>query len=90
MNHSCDPSCWFEGNYLMTATRDLAVGDEVTFDYSTSNDWPQDWTCMCGSSLCRGRITGQEWKDAELAKRYEGHFLPHIAARVAAAAAEGK
>lgn len=29
MNHSCDPACWFEGNYLMTATRDLAVGDEA-------------------------------------------------------------
>ncbi len=29
MNHSCDPTCWFEGSYLMTATRDIAVGDEV-------------------------------------------------------------
>jgi hypothetical protein len=103
MNHSCDPACWFEGNYLMTATRDLAVGDEardarrastaaaaltrapqVTFDYSTSNDWAQDWTCACGTALCRGKITGAEWKEAALQARYAGHFLPHIAARIAA------
>ena len=29
MNHSCEPTCWFEGNFLMTATRDIAPGDEV-------------------------------------------------------------
>ena len=29
MNHSCAPTCWFEGSYLMTATRDIAVGDEA-------------------------------------------------------------
>ena len=63
MNHSCDPTCWFEGSYLMTATRDVAPGDEITFDYCTSNDWPQDWACACGAAACRGRITGDEWRD---------------------------
>jgi hypothetical protein len=47
----------------MTATRDIAAGDEITFDYCTSNDWPQDWACACGAPQCRGRITGQEWRD---------------------------
>ena len=63
MNHSCAPTCWFEGSYLMTATRDVAPGEEITFDYCTSNDWPQDWACACGAPACRGRITGDEWRD---------------------------
>ena len=41
MNHSCEPTCWFEpdelnrhdGVVVMTATRDLSPGDELTFDY---------------------------------------------------------
>ena len=95
---------------MMTATRDVAPGDEITFDYCTSNDWPQDWTCACGAPACRGRITGDEWRDPvrhrlrscaraalthaacltaqAIQARYAGHFLPHIAARIAALGAQ--
>ena len=41
MNHSADPTCWFvdggvEYEGVMVATRDLRPGDEITFDYATS------------------------------------------------------
>ena len=57
---------------------------QITFDYCTSNDWPQDWACACGSASCRGRISGEEWRDAGIQAKYKGHFLPHIQARIAA------
>ena len=62
---------------------------QVTFDYCTSNDWAQDWACACGARECRGRITGDEWRDPAIQARYEGHFLPHIARRIAALRAGG-
>ena len=61
---------------------------QVTFDYCTSNDWPQDWACACGSEACRGRITGEEWQQEAVQAKYVGHFLPHIAARIARFRAE--
>jgi len=84
MNHSCEPSCWFEGPKLMTATRDLAAGEEITFDYATSNDWDQGWRCGCGAAGCRGVVTGREWEVPSLQVKYRGHWLPHVAARIAA------
>lgn len=103
MNHACEPTCWFEfpGGVLtqqptlMTATRDIQPGDEITFDYATSEEHDQSWTCLCGSALCRGKIAGDDWKRPELQQRYNGHFLKHIqdkidAAAAAAAAAAGQ
>jgi hypothetical protein len=28
--------------------------------------------------LCRGRVTGDDWKLPELQQRYRGHFTVHI------------
>jgi hypothetical protein len=60
INHSCEPNLGFDatGQYFV-ALRDLAVGEEVFFDYSTSED-EAGWRvpCSCGSPRCRGAITG--------------------------------
>ena len=86
MNHSCEPTCWFEpdelnrhdGVVVMTATRDLSPGDELTFDYATSEDVEQNWKCLCGSATCRGRVTGDDWKDPAFQAKYRGHCMPHV------------
>ena len=55
---SCSPTCWFvdggddyEG--LMVATRDLGPGDELTYDYCTSEDCDLTpaWDCHCGAAF---------------------------------------
>lgn len=57
VSHSCNPSCGVrDGNRLITL-RDLAPGEEITFDYSTTMDEDR-WTmeCTCGAFECRGVV----------------------------------
>jgi hypothetical protein len=35
INHSCDPSCWFQGDNCIVARRDLSIGDRITIEYAT-------------------------------------------------------
>lgn len=57
INHSCDPNCGFREADTLVAVRDIAEGEELTFDYSTSMD-ENSWTldCRCRSFICRGVI----------------------------------
>lgn len=57
-NHSCDPNSGFPtGEPVLFALRDIAPGEEITWDYSTSLSYP-GWSldCRCGSKRCRGVI----------------------------------
>jgi len=92
MNHSCSPTCWFvdggdKYTGVMIAARDLVPGDEITYDYCTSEDCElsPSWDCHCQGPNCRGRITPQDWQLPELQARYATHFLPHIASKIAEA-----
>ncbi len=78
-NHSCDPNAWLESEFVVVARRDIEAGDEVTTDYATMTV-DQDWkmTCRCGSSICRGVVTGEDWRREDLRERYRGHFVPWI------------
>ena len=40
------------------AVRDIAAGEQVTFDYSTTMDEDDfELDCLCGSPNCRGRVS---------------------------------
>lgn len=58
INHSCDPNTGFAtGETVLFALREIAAGEELTWDYSTSLSeagWSLD--CCCGSSNCRGVV----------------------------------
>lgn len=58
INHSCDPTSAFGPKRFNYALRDIAAGEEITIDYSTTEVDP-DWTlpCICNASNCR-RILG--------------------------------
>jgi len=95
MNHSCDPTCWFvdggdEWEGAMVARRDLRPGDELTFDYATSedDDRAESWVCACGAPSCRGHVSPQDWGLPQVQEAYRGHFLPHVADRIAHATGE--
>jgi uncharacterized protein len=80
MNHSCDPNVWFEADGSMTARRDIAAGEEITYDYATSESRANfALQCRCSSPLCRETIRGTDIaKLLDLRKRYEGHVMPHV------------
>jgi len=88
INHSCDPTCGLRGEIVVVALRELHPGDELTFDYATSDGTDYDeFECHCGAATCRGTVTGHDWRLPELQHRYAGHFSPYLAARIAASRA---
>ncbi|ADB29521.1 nuclear protein SET [Kribbella flavida DSM 17836] len=85
-NHSCDPTTWWVDAVTLSARRDIAPGEEVTSDYGTSTgiaDWRMK--CSCGSPLCRGVVTGTDWRRPELQERYGDHWIPLLLQRQRAA-----
>jgi hypothetical protein len=74
VNHSCEPNTGFVMNDpVLYALRDIAVGEELSWDYSTSISYG-DWSlnCLCGSKSCRGVIL----PFAQLSPRQQARLLP--------------
>ncbi len=83
LNHSCDPNCGLMGSTILVAMRDIEIGDELSFDYATCDDSDYDeFTCSCGTILCRGTVTGLDWKLADLRKKYDGWFSAYLAKKI--------
>lgn len=67
INHSCAPNCEAQnvrGHIWIIARRDIAAGEELSFDYGFSL---RDWSlhpCRCGTRRCPGYIVGsyQRWR----------------------------
>jgi len=79
VNHSCDPNTGIKGQISLVSIRDLHAGEEITFDYGTAlyrvgGALPYALACNCGASLCRGKITHNDWRCPELQKKYQGYF----------------
>lgn len=90
VNHSCEPNCGLRGNSVLVALRPIAVGEALTYDYATSNGCGYDeFECMCGSTLCRGKVTGNDWMLPEVQLRARGSFSPYLAARIAGLVSAG-
>jgi len=78
MNHGCDPSTWWLDDETLVAFREIQPGEEVTFDYATTDAhrWfgTPDWLCECGAANCRRAVSGRDCLDSEFQKRYRGHL----------------
>lgn len=59
-NHSCDPSGGWQltaGGARFVAIRDLAAGEQLTYDYSCHLLGPDEhMVCQCGAAACRGLV----------------------------------
>ena len=66
-NHSCAPNAAIRGENELFAIGDIAEGEEITFDYSTTiginrePEWlfdNEDWSmqCSCRADDCRGQV----------------------------------
>lgn len=85
INHSCDPNIWLQDAATLVARRDIPAGEEITADYilwEADENYIAKWDCQCGSSLCRKKITGKDWRLPELQERYKGHFSPLLNKRI--------
>jgi SET domain-containing protein len=65
INHSCAPNCEAiddKSRIFIEAIRDIAPGEELTYDYAYERDgtedekWEQVYACHCGAATCRGTI----------------------------------
>ena len=62
INHSCEPNCQSEkvrGHIWITARRDIAAGEELSFDYGFDVANWQQHPCRCGSPKCVGYIVAK-------------------------------
>ena len=66
LNHSCAPNCESEidddGRVFIRANRDIAVGEELNYDYRLVIDerytpkLKAEYPCWCGAKTCRGTL----------------------------------
>jgi uncharacterized protein len=53
-NHSCEPNAGVRDTTTLIALRDLGVGEEIHYDYSTTMaEDLETMLCACGSARCR-------------------------------------
>ena len=84
-NHSCDPTTWFVNDTTMTARRDILPGQEITYDYATS-EIDEDFLlpCGCGSPGCRKIIRGDDHLLPEVQEAYGPHMMQHVLRKIRA------
>mgnify|MGYP001572637729 CR=1 FL=1 len=77
LNHSCDPNIGIKGRVTFVALKNIKKGEEVAFDYSTTEDdmlWHLPFKCMCVSKNCRSKIRSIQFLPHKIFKAY----LPYI------------
>lgn len=83
LNHSCDPNCGMADSITVVAMRNIESNEEVTIDYAMVNSGIvsmkcDNFLCICGSSMCRGKFTSSDWKIPQLQRRYKNFFSPFV------------
>jgi hypothetical protein len=85
-NHACTPNCGIVGNILLVAMDDIAVGDELSFDYAMCDAADYDeFVCLCEAEGCRRVVTSADWQRPELQQRYRGFMSSYLVRRIDAA-----
>jgi SET domain-containing protein len=83
-NHSCDPNIGVQGQIVFVALRNIAIGEELTHDWATTDDDDYSMTCRCGAAACRGVITGKDWRRRDLQQKYQGMFSWYLQQKILA------
>ena len=80
INHSCEPNGYIDiDNQTYVALRDIKVGEELTFDFHTTEfDISDPFDCECKSKNCLKRIEGFKHLDKEQKKKVQSKIAPHL------------
>jgi hypothetical protein len=68
LNHSCDPNCEtteIDDRVWIRAIRNIAPGEELTYDYCLYDGDEDEASCNCGTASCRSTMYSTE----EIARR---------------------
>ncbi len=63
INHSCNPNCETEevkGRVWIKAIKNIAAGEEITYDYCLYDGGDDEASCNCGAKKCRGTMYSPE------------------------------
>jgi SET domain-containing protein len=63
INHSCDPNCETDevsGRIWIMAIRDIAAGEELTYEYNLYDGEGDEATCNCGAAKCRATMFSED------------------------------
>lgn len=75
LNHSCDPNMGIKGKVIFVALRNIKPNEELTFDYSTTEDdifWK--FKCNCGARKCRKVLYSIQYLPKPVFEKY----LPYV------------
>jgi len=81
-NHSCDPNIGVQGQIVFVAIRDIQPGEELTHDWATTDDDTYEMECRCNAINCRKIVTGQDWRNRELQKKYQGFMSWYLQEKI--------
>jgi hypothetical protein len=76
LNHRCEPNGYMNTTELtFRALRDIAAGEEITFNYlTTESEMAVPFNCICGSRDCFGFIQGRNFLTPAQARRLSANF----------------
>jgi SET domain-containing protein len=63
INHSCEPNCETtedDGRIFVMAVRDIAAGEELTYEYNLHDSDEAAGDCHCGAAMCRGTMFSED------------------------------
>jgi SET domain-containing protein len=80
VNHSCEPNAGFGEGLVLVALRDIAQGEEITWDYSTAIDEPnfEGFVCRCSAPRCRGLVASYRHLPGQLQAALWPRLLPYL------------
>lgn len=78
INHSCYPNTYVKtvnGKRLVIARREIAAGEEITYDYSVNGGGNTVWLCHCGAARCRRDVHSDFF---HLPIEFQREYLPEL------------
>jgi D-alanine-D-alanine ligase len=82
-NHSCIPNMRIDpATQSMVATRDIGEGEELNFNYNTS-EWSisSPFACGCGMARCMGEVRGFRYVPEERRDELRPYLTPYLLER---------